>query len=470
MSNNYEVVKQYRKNSKDKLLKKITLFYFFLYFNDIHKIKISFNNIFLKGKTFLVQSINIRLNLNEQLFLEGYKKIVDYVWQNLLGNQYQEYKFFSKMLKSRTWEEFDSYFEVLNHNLIDLLIKEGEVIDPIGKTLFRKKNDISNERFISLTQKELYSKKFRLTIKEKLDELFYWYPIRIIGSDLSVNNSTGFILLLLGVIKYGGDNIKILKIKHKYPYEYVYSFAILIEGFSIFADYSQWYLFLEFCSDGGGIEGQAYNEVMEYIHKYRGKIDLKEYEFPPKSLDNYAADNLVKESIKEIRNLEEYKSLSKGKIFELFISYLFTNLGYNTKWALKKDFTSNKEIDLLAYKEYEDYLEFNVIEISTRDQDISSEIMTKIKILKKNKDALLDYLKLDPDKKCNFWGKLVTLKKSKIKNTKLIEVIDENKLREFSKKVDINFDAIKKLLVDERKKLSTDELIKYFDMNLYMNK
>ena len=64
----------------------------------------------------------------------------------------------------------------------------------------------------------------------------------------------------------------------------------------------------------------------------------------------------------------------------------------------------------------------------------------------------------------------MTIKKSKIKGTKLIKILDEMKLKELSKRVDINFDAIKKLLVDEEKEMSTDELIRHIDMNIYMNK
>lgn len=470
LSDNYEIDKKYQKQSKKELLKNVARFYFYIYFNDIGKIRISFNHTFLKDKTFFVQGISIPLKLNEQLFFEGYKKIVDFVWQNLLGKPHYKSNIFVKMVESRTWKKFDSFFNIIRDNLIFPLEKQEEVIDPFSKSIFWKKGKISNKQIQYLTKKQLYPFKFKLSFKEKLDEVFYWYPIRVIGSGLSVNNSTGFISLLLGLIKSKRENIKILKIKHKYPYEYVYSFAILMEGYSIFADYSQWYLFLEFCSEGGGIEGQAYDEVMKYLKKYKSKIDLKEYDLPPKSLDSYAADNLAKEAIKSIRELEEYKSFSRGIIFELFMSYLFDSIGYKTRWALKKDFTDKKEIDLLVYKEYKNCYKFIVAEVSTGSQDIINEIKTKIEILRRNKNPLLNYLKLKKSKKCIFQGKLVTIKKSKIKGTKLIEVLDEKKLIALSKKADINFNAIKRLLTDEKKKVSTDELIRHFDMNLYMNK
>jgi len=62
------------------------------------------------------------------------------------------------------------------------------------------------------------------------------------------------------------------------------------------------------------------------------------------------------------------------------------------------------------------------------------------------------------------------MKKSKIRHTELIEILDESDLKELSEKVDINFDVIKELLVDEKKKLSTDDLMDKILRYEYLNK
>jgi len=477
IGNSRNIDEKFKKYSMDDLFLRMARFYTYIYMNDYGKMKISYNHLFLKNKILFAQSIKIQEKLNKKPFFEGYKQILDFLWWELLGKMY-DVKIFGLILKKKNWEQFDSGFELLRDKFIKKLEKKNEIIDPTFKSIFwlksKREGNLPKDLFI----KDLYPKKIKLSRKEFLDRIFFWYPVRIIGANLSVNNTFGFISLLKGLIglryKKTKDKIKILKFKHKGYYESVFSFAILIEGFSTMADYSQWYLFLEFCTNGPGMEGSAYDEINRHLYENKKLVDVRKIEIHPLYLHHYARDNLLKSNLEYASNLEEYKSLAKGTTFELFVSYLFNLKGYKTRWSLKKRFTQGKEIDILCFKTRKNEVEILIVEVSTENKDIRGEIDNKIKILKQNQEELLSYLDIPKNFKCNYIGKMITLNKKIDYSENKIEILDLDDLIKICKKKGVNLETIKKLIIEEKKKsleeMSADEILKRYESNHYSNK
>jgi len=467
---NFELKNKYKDLNKDHILLNLSRSYFHLNFHDVSKIRVGYYDIVKKGREFRAElnelrdlfenpftkeltneeissaveidleednffdlfnntSVNRAGNMREilggQLFFEGYKLIIDYMWNNLFRNPFSKYEFLNKISLTKDWVEFDYYFEKIRDEIIIPLENRNEAIDSSFKRIFIKQNEILNETLNILKEKILFSvKREDLTKNEELDQLFLWYEVKLVNTHISIPCAYEFILALSGTMNFNDKElIKIIRFVHQvYEDDNNFSYAILIKNPRY--EYAIWYIFFNFATNHSGTGGRAWRMVEEFIDKYNSRIDLSEYKIDSEKFNEYIKDREIKVLSKKIRELEDYKADAKGIISELVNTYIFSRLGYQIYWSLKENCTNYTEIDLLAFKRFKKMIIFYVIEITTTEQNLYEEVKHKIKILKKNSTNLLKFLKLEEFLNVKFKGMVISNIKTNLKADRLIKVIN----------------------------------------------
>ncbi len=462
--NNFELSNKYKDLNKDEILSRLAKSYFHLVFHDGRKIRVAYNYIVEKGKiyraqlndTFFKELIkknnssvieidleeglpelfnNAKVNrvgnmqeiLGDQLFFEGYKLIIDYLWDKLFKNPFSRYEFLNKIILSKDWAEFDHYFERIRDEIILPLENRNEAIDISFKRIFFKQKQILNETLQLLKQKILFSvKRENLTKYEKLDRSFLWYGVKLVNSYNPIPCANEFILIFMGLMKFNEEFIKIIRFIHPINSSNNYSYAILIEGptYSFLHDYASWYVFLDFACDHSGTGGRAWRMVEELLDKYRSRIKLSENKIDSEVFKDYIKDKEIKDLSNKIRNLEDYKADAKGITLELVNAYIISKLGYQVYWSLKEKCTNYTEIDLIAFKEFKKMIMFYVIEITTAEQNLYEEVKKKIEILKKNSSNLLKFLNLEEHLNFRFRGIVISNIKTNLRADKIVKIIN----------------------------------------------
>ncbi len=460
--NNFELANKYKDLNKDIVLSRLAKSYFHIVFHDGKKIRAAYDSIVKKGQIYraqlnetifkelkkkdylsvqksdsvkdiaeLFKSVNfnrvgdMQENLGDQLFFEGYKLIIDYLWNELFKNPFSEYEFLNKIIFSKDWEEFDHYFEKIRDEIITPLENRNEAIDITFKSIFVKQNRILNETLKLLTEKILFSvKRTDLTDNERLDRSFLCYEVKLVNSYASIPCANEFILIFMGLMQFNDEFIKIIRFKHPGN---SYSYAIFVEGptYSFFLNYASWYVFLDFATDHSGEGGTDKKSVDEYINQFESQIHLSEHKIDSEVLKEYIKDKEIKNLSKKIRKLEDYKAEAKGIILELVNAYFFSKLGYQVHWALKEKFTNGTEIDLLVFRKFRKMVILYVIEITTTtEQNLYEEVKRKIEILQENSSKLLKFLNLEKQMNCKFRGIAISDIKTNLQADEMVKIIN----------------------------------------------
>ena len=462
--NYYEVTNEYKDLNKDDILIRLARSYFHLVFHDGDKIRIAYDDIVTKGRIYrqreqMIEDFlkgskkknhssveeldlekgltkifdnaninrmkNIQEILNDQLFFEGYKLIIDYLWIELFEDPFSKYEFLKNITLCKDWAEFDNYFEKIRDKIIIPLENENEAIDSFFKRIFFKHRRIQNETLEILKKKILFSvNRENLTENEELDKNFLWYPVKLIDSMGSISCANQFILIFTGLMYFNKEIIRIIRFFH--PQGNGYSYAIFIEGptYSLLHDYASWYVFLDFATDHYGTAGSVKKTLDEYIHQFDSKVHLSEYKVNLEAFKDYIKVKEIKDLSNKIRKLEDYKADAKGIIFELVNTYIFSKLGYQVHWSLKENFTNYTEIDLLAFKKFRNMIRFYVIEITTTAQNLIEDVKKKIEILKTNSSYLLKFLDLEEHLNSKFRGIVISNTKTNLRVDKMVKLIN----------------------------------------------
>jgi hypothetical protein len=461
---NFELINEYKRHTIDEILLRLGRDYFHLIFHGGDKIRISYDYIVTKGRIFrnrekkieeflkespnersssnkeldpksLKKSLrvtsvermtNIKETLGDQLFFEGYKFIIEYLWNELFEEPFSKYEFLKDIKSCNNWAEFDSYFVKIRDEIIFPMEKNNEAIDCLEKEVFHKKYTIENATLNSLKQEILFPLvRMDLDDKEKLDSIFLGYPIRLVDSKGSIACANQFILILTGLLShFFGKKIRIIRFYH--PQRIGYSYVIFVESpmGSLLHDYARWYVFLDFAAPRYGTAGSIKRELDKYLSQFSSQIQLSDEEINLKAFGVYIRDKEIKELYNEVRTLGIYKADAKGMISELINAYIFSKLGFQVHWALKENFTNHKEIDLLAYRKFKNRIKFFVIEITTTGEDLVEEITEKTKILKANFKDLLKFLNLDKSLNCRFRGIGISNNSTNLWLDKIVKIIN----------------------------------------------
>ena len=435
--------------SKHRVLELTALSFMHIYCHDLKFIKIAYNNTYKKCEFLMVQKREIPSTINKQKLFEGYKLGIEYLWYCFLGNGCKKFRSLNKINKSKNWEEFDMIFEVINQEIIHPF-KKRHGTDYVEGRNFVKKKKIPTEFFNKLTKSLIRHRDYRPSTEEILDERFMWYPVKLVDSELSASCTVGFITALMGNLNLK-DKTYVIKFIHPDEAGNTYSFAILIEAPSIIADYSRWWVFLDFCSDFSGTGGYCYSEICRFLEMNKDRIDLSEVEVESENLENYVKDRYYLELKKALSDLQKFKDRAKGKLLELFVAQIFSKQGYEIYWSKK---ILGKEFDIIAAKLGQKEIDLLIIECSTtypakKAGEIAEEIKNKMKIINSNFNEVSKKLglKINPRSKIKITGLYVTTQKRKEKKLdKDIFIIDCEELKDLCKKYDINYKEVMQLI------------------------
>jgi len=322
--------------------------------------------------------------------LPGYKLGLFFFWDQFLKDKEINFSH-KKILEAQSWEELDKLYSYINENYIVPLEKNWKV-DLRFYSFFRKIKRFKKEYLKDLTKIATSPK---LKLFEKIDELLLWYDFEIIDSARSkiFSGVSTFTSLLKGEVLTRiehdiKDKIEVIKFIHEGKPTF-FSYALLIERFGSFSDFSGWLIFYDCCGDYAGLGGTEYEEAEGIINSVKDFINLREYKISKQMLKNYFIHSL-KNKIGTIGS-----SLSESEAYRFQVDYLikrsrekdgwllhllsylyFNNKMHFIKWSYKnKKILGNKEIDIVAAK----FKELYIIECSLRLPIIDKEIDALIK-------------------------------------------------------------------------------------------
>ena len=357
-------------------------------------------------------------------FFEGYKLIIDYLWNELFENPFSKYEFLSKIILSKDWKEFDDYYSKIRAEIIVPLENRNKAIDISNERIFLKQNIVFNKTLKLLKENILFSvKREDLNDNEKLDQYFLWYNVKLVNSKVSIPCANEFILIFRGLMGINEELIEIIRFIHPGNN---YSYAILVEGpiKRFLHNYSIWYVYLNFATDHSGTGRLAKESVDQMLHLLESEIHFSEHKIDSNALKEYIKDKEIKELSEQIIGLEKYKADAKGMILELVNAYYFSRLGYQVHWALKEKFTNYTEIDLLAFRKFRKMITIYVVETTTTEQNLYEEVKKKIEILKNNSSNLLKFLSLEENLNLKFRGVAISDIETNIQADKTVKIIN----------------------------------------------
>lgn len=376
-----------------------------------------------------------------QTSLDGYKYALQYVWRNVvdkevfttsnlkdlhMADSWKKYIYLKKKGKrSRNDMLFGSSFDLSVQTSLDSYfyrIRE-EIIHPLEESYQMKILNVP--QWVHFKEKE-YSKEIfgnllsnnglpevKLTIKEELDLLFYWYPIEVFQSGQMHNGVSAFITSLAGMVtllESGSEAQKVMVRKFIHPFRKKkndYSYSIFIDSKASAGHYySGWLLYFDCCSDYSGFSGSQYERAEEIIEKYKDQIELiyktieketfKEYisKYISSTENAYSSEEQVLEQLdnSSTQRVESDKlGKARGIIVELLAYYMHSKYAKanSIEWSTEK---SDQEIDLRI--EYQDTVTIIECKVNPNNYDLKEEYQKALGKLNKNKL---------PGKRFEFW-------------------------------------------------------------------
>jgi hypothetical protein len=419
-----------KKKTKEMLLNEIAMFYNYIYHHDLNKIRIAYNNTYLKGKTFFAQATKVPITLDGQEFFNGYKLALKYLWQCFLGNGFTNFSFLDKIPAKRNWKEFDTLFEKIRDEII-VPMENSSGIDYLSSKIFLPRGKIPTSFFGSTINTPNFSPSEK-SIEETLDETLLWYPIKIVNVP---SEAPGFVSLLLGFSKLKEEQVEVVEFIHpEGPGKNSYSFALLVESSGIITDYSYWLLFHRFATDFSGAGGYALKFVRKHLSSLGGKVNLRKLSVNEGVLYEYARDASIRMLEKELMSLKYANDELRGQLLELYVIHLIDKMEYYTYWRYRNPFfLKDKEIDILAIKKNEKKALVLVIEtigtFPAKTSKLKKELKEKITSIQNHWEDILEDLKIKgigPEPEIQGW--IVTsdsVKKKKMTSEIFIKDIED---------------------------------------------
>ena len=439
---NYVCISPKFKKSKEEILKKATMFYVYLYFNDLQDgpPKAYYMNSF-DGKD--RWELYEKYSFLKEKYFEGYKYALQFIWDHLLGSNSK----LKDLHNTKDWLELDNFYDVIRDHVILPFEKESKIDFGLTQTMLLC-GKIPKKSFKKLLSSLPES---QLTTKEKLDVFFMWYPAEIVDPDKIFSGAPTFVSLLIGNAeikkKYAeGEKVEIRKFIHPTERGNYYSYGILIESYGSISDYSGWVLFVSCCEDFSGFSASLYKMIEKYIMEYwmQDLINIQEMTINQEDLENYLVKDIEKyrEKMRRIR-LEKEKEVmlgdARGIIVELLTYLLLSEMGEKPKWITH---LNGREVDIVVENDTSVRIiecKHNINNIKTRKENANNNDIEKLK----EKAKLYNTSK---KKFLEFWTwvrpNLELLEILKEENIRVVQISESEYLK------DKKMDKLKKILGD----------------------
>lgn len=283
----------------------------------------------------------------EQRFT-GYKAGLAFILMDSVGDELSS-------VMSANLESLPGIISSTEYKIVDQIRQRTGREFAFGKFFIQKKKPCKKE-FGEIIEKSPLP---QLSLNERLDQLLLWYRFEVIGSGPSKIFSGGstFRSLLRGEIQERiengiKENLLIIRFKHtgKPPF---FSYAVLLERFGSFSDYSGWMIFTRVGGDYHGFGGFEYATTEQLLNRNSENVDVNEFEIDEEALKSYIEKRDPTESVEmkqRIDVLGDRLNDAVGRLVEFVTKSFYEEQGYETKiYFNDPDVLNNrKEIDVLA--------------------------------------------------------------------------------------------------------------------------
>lgn len=379
---------------------------------------------------------------SKNIYLEGYKYAIQFLWFKLLGEEKFNQTHLSKLHLADSWRKY-KYIEKekSGNELFDMMNQEfnleeqtnfdsyfywikREITDPLGEqyktpvysidSYFKFSPDNYNkiQLFGDLLDSSGLKNEQALSWNEKIEQCLYWYPFELIDSKKSKMffGIPSFNTMLAGTITLhkpkNSEFSKIIAVKFIHPHsddkeKRDYSYGILIDTMSAAGHYSSgWIIYQNACCDYSGFSGSEHKTTEKLLAHYekKGKIELRQLTIPLKEFQAYTDQHVLDH--KQLSILEQNKLIpdiiqkSRAHLFELFTYYLCTKYYEN---EFKIEFNSDKNSE----DGEKDVVLTNSQEVILIECKLNPQSYNMAEIVQKIKKKLQKYKQ--QRKSCQFW-------------------------------------------------------------------
>lgn len=307
----------------------------------------------------------------KDLYLEGYKYAVQFLWVQLLGENTLKQTHLTKLHLADSWRNykyiekekpedsvfdsifnqefnldeqtsFDSYFYWIKKEITDPLHNQYKIYIYTIESYFKFQpyGYYKQVLFSGLLEDKKQKNKVKLSWDAQIQKCLYWYPFEIVNARESRmhHGIPSFNTMLAGTTTLHNTEksefSKIIVAKFIHPLtnsktKHDYSYGILVDSQSAAGHYSSgWVIYQDACGDYSGFSGSEHKSTEELIQKYSkdGKIELRELTIPLKKFIDFTiqyAKNKTGRSITEQNKLiQDIIQKSKSYLLELITFYI----------------------------------------------------------------------------------------------------------------------------------------------------
>lgn len=410
--------------------------YLHFYLHDIRFVKLAFNHNFRQDEQHLGQH-----RLMPEMFFPGYKRALVHAWRSLAGDRSASMTSFSKLQRAGSWRELEAlYYEIQR----DTDEKFEAKLRAVGAS---KKP--SKAAFTSLLG-DARPRSHR-TLEERLDQRFLHYQVRIVDEEWTGQATTGFIVAVKGAIQHIGGKVKVIRFIHPRPEGNGFGYAVLLYSPNLIWDYSQWWLFHDFCDDFDTMGNSSREVIEKLLAEQAASLSITSFKVRANELFEYVrthpkqetkgypkefADYLETETLSGMRRLlsrsEEARQVAEGAALELLALQLEMRKGYDARWRFKPK-SLGKEFDVFGVKMEHKAVRIHLIECTNDwDDELVPELEGKIALVEGNPKVILSEFRTPQTESLKVTGSILTtdaLDPKLKRNQGPIAVIDRARLK-----------------------------------------
>jgi hypothetical protein len=438
-----------RRNGGDKSLslRRLGLINVHLFLCDLKKVEVCFYHTFLRNKG--------RLHgIPPAEFYPGYRMAVAFLLERLREPTLSTTSIRS-LMRTGTWNGLDSQYRLIQRELVTP-VEETSGIDAFS---FTKSRAVPEDKRLQLLNIDTSIVRPEDSAQNKLERAFLWFDTKIVGEEgMTFPGVAGVITTMMGVLATVSDEpLRVLKFEHQVYHGSDFSFAVLVPSYSNIGNYSEWWVFPDFCNDVTGGGGSGYRYLIAFIDRVRARFGnrliYEEIQVDTKEFLSYVKAPSTARPTRELQRDSRLLGDARGWLLELVTGSLFRAEGYTTFHRIRNtDILGDLELDVFGVRYEEQTARILLGECSSgfETKDVA-RVKAKIRVLKRIWPKLLRYLGLSVPRTVAVEGWLVTsqkLPRSK-KKIKTIRVIDSKELEHLASKHGIPWMRLKPVFGEE---------------------
>lgn len=291
-----------------------------------------------------------KVNKKWELQFPGYKAGLAFILRRVLDDE----KLITDIVSAKDERALVQAMRSAEKRIDEILKQKTSRGIPFGK-FFTIKNKADKEKLGELIHKSSIRD---LTLNERIDQLLLWYQFEVIDSATTRLFSGGstFRSLVRGEIAERRDHgvkekMDVIRFVHHEDVPF-FSYAVLIERFGTFSDFSGWLIFMEVGGDYSGMGGFEYTSTEQMLEPNKDSINIREFEISQQQLRDYFTAKQPGEVAQlrfRVDDLEKQKAEAVGRLLEFITKLHYDLLGYKTEINFKDSrLLQDREIDVLA--------------------------------------------------------------------------------------------------------------------------